>query len=55
MLVSPADHPGERGKVALLFEFTLRQDAEVELLFDPGNRARDTRDWMWLRGPLVIE
>jgi hypothetical protein len=54
-VLSPADRPEDRGLVPLRMEINLRQAGEVELLFDPGLKGRDTRDWLWLRGPLVIE
>ncbi|MFI5337497.1 MAG: hypothetical protein ACHQ5A_11975 [Opitutales bacterium] len=55
LLLTPADHPADRGKVRVRMEFTLEKAGEVELLIDPGPNGRDTRDWLWLRGPLVIE
>ena len=53
--LDPVRHPADREKVPMHFSFTLERDGEVELLIDPGPNGRDTRDWIWLRGPLVID
>jgi hypothetical protein len=54
-VVNPTANPGDRGPVPIEFRFSLEQDAEVELMLGPGPAGRDTRDWIWIRGPLVIE
>ncbi|MFI5335791.1 MAG: hypothetical protein ACHQ5A_03355, partial [Opitutales bacterium] len=54
-LVDPAGRAADRGPVPLEFPFTLEQDGEVELFFGPGPQGRDTRDWIWIRGPLEID
>lgn len=54
-VVNPTANPGDRGPVPIEFRFSLEQDGEVELMFGPGPAGRDTRDWIWIRGPLVIE
>lgn len=53
--VDPVGNPSQRGPVPIRFSFELEADAEVELTIGPGPRGHDTRDWVWLRGPLVIE
>jgi hypothetical protein len=54
-LVDPTRRAAERGAVPIDFRFALEREGEVELLFGPGPQGRDTRDWIWIRGPLVIE
>jgi hypothetical protein len=54
-LIDPAGRPADRGPVPVEFHFSLEQDGEVEVLIGPGSNDSDRRDWIWLRGPLVIE
>ena len=54
-LVDPTSIPTDRGPVPIEFPVTLEQDGELELWFGPGPQGRDTRDWIWIRGPLVID
>lgn len=55
LLIDPAGRPGDQGKRLLRMDFNLEEDGEVELVFDPGAKGRDTRDWAWIRGQLTIE
>ncbi|HEY4300490.1 MAG TPA: hypothetical protein VGM73_06435 [Candidatus Didemnitutus sp.] len=54
-IVNPTANPAERGVVPIDPAFTLPQDGEVELVFGPGPRNQDTRDWIYLRGPLRFD
>lgn len=54
-VIDPTADATERGPVPVEFRFQLPADGEIELLVGPGPAGRDTRDWAWLRGPLVIE
>ena len=53
-LVDPRHRPQDRGRIPLLFEFTLPAAGEVELFIGPGPAGRTTRDWVML-GRLVID
>jgi hypothetical protein len=54
-LVDPMGNVGDRSKVPVHFFFELERDGEVELVFDPGKSGQDTRDWISIHGPLLIE
>lgn len=54
-LIDPRRNPGERGPVPLAIPFRLLEDGDVELEFNAGPQGRDTRDWIWVRGPLVFQ
>jgi hypothetical protein len=54
-LLDPTRVPGDRGDQPIEVTFTLARAAAVDLFIGPGPQGRDTRDWIWLRGPLVIE
>lgn len=53
--VDPVRNAADRGPVTLAMPFRLAHDGEVELDFGAGPQGRDTRDWIWIRGPLVFE
>jgi hypothetical protein len=53
--VNPTANPAERGVVPIEVRFSLEADGEVELVFGPGPHNQDTRDWIYIRGPLRID
>ncbi|MBA4135761.1 MAG: hypothetical protein C0518_00430 [Opitutus sp.] len=53
--IDPVNEPGDRGARSVHFIFEIAEDAEIELVVGPGPQGRDTRDWIWLRGPLTID
>ena len=53
--LDPVAHAAERAKFPIHLEFDLAQDGEVEFVIDPGPAGRDTRDWLWIRGPLSFD
>lgn len=53
--IDPGSRQSDRGFVELEMRFRVEQEGEIELLIGPGRAGRDTRDWVWLRGPLTIE
>ena len=54
-ILDPRNSLEDRGEKELKIEFSLQQAGEVELFFGPGPQGRDTRDWISLVGPLVID
>ncbi|MDI1319335.1 MAG: hypothetical protein PSW75_03960, partial [bacterium] len=54
-LIDPLANLSDRGPVPVEFRFELAEEGDVELLFGPGPMDRDTRDWIWLRGPVVFD
>ena len=53
-ILDPKNHKEDRGVKDLKIEFLLEQTGEVELFFGPGPQGLDTRDWISLIGPLII-
>ena len=53
--LDPFQVAGDRGEQVIEAAFTLPHPATVELCFGPGPQGRDTRDWIWIHGPMVIE
>ena len=45
-VIDPRNNPADRGIQPLKIDFSLVQEAEVELFFGPGPNGRDTRDWI---------
>ena len=54
-LVDPMRNPADRGVVPLTVPFVLSRDGDVELVFGAGPHGRDTRDWIYLSGPLTFD
>jgi hypothetical protein len=53
-VIDPVQRAADRGEVPVRVRFALAAAGEVEVVVGPGPSGRDTRDWVWLRGPLVI-
>ena len=54
-LLDPHSNENDRGEQLIEVSFNLHRETDVDLCFGPGPKGRDTRDWISLRGPLVIE
>ncbi|HVU15790.1 MAG TPA: hypothetical protein VHD32_02610 [Candidatus Didemnitutus sp.] len=54
-IVNPTATIAERGLVPIEARFSLEDEGEVELVFGPGPNNQDTRDWIYIRGPLRFD
>ncbi|MBX3749987.1 MAG: hypothetical protein KF897_07865 [Opitutaceae bacterium] len=52
--LDPAAQPADRGAQPVVLEFTLDHAGDLELIVDPGQHGRDTRDWIWIQNGLSI-
>ena len=54
-LLDPVQNSDDRDAQLIEVTFTLSEATDIDLYFGPGPNGRDTRDWIWLRGPLVFD
>ncbi|MDP2137545.1 MAG: glycosyltransferase family 39 protein [Candidatus Didemnitutus sp.] len=53
-LLDPFASSEDQGEQHIEVPFFLPEPTAVDLYFGPGPQGRDTRDWIWLRGPVVF-